>query len=105
MAREGEFDDDGYYISESISLDEDGNFEVSLQGLRPMTEYQCRVNIAYGGLCSDVWSFTMPNPYDQTFDLNGGTGTADTQVVYYGQTANQPNAPTMDKYVFADVSK
>lgn len=73
VAREGEFDDDGYYISESISLDEEGNFEVSLQSLRPMTEYQCRVNIAYGGLYSDVWSFTMPNPYDQTFDLNGGS--------------------------------
>ena len=75
VAREGEFDDDGYYSSESISLDEEGNFEVSLQGLRPMTEYQCRVNIAYGGLYSDVWSFTMPNPYDQTFDLNGGSAT------------------------------
>ena len=73
VAREGEFDDDGYYISESISLDEEGNFEVSLQDLRPMAEYQCRVNIAYGGLYSDVWSFTMPTPYDHTFDLNGGS--------------------------------
>lgn len=73
VAREGEFDDGYSYSSESISLDEDGNFEVSLQGLRPMTEYQCRVNIAHRGLYSDVWSFTMPNPYDQTFDLNGGS--------------------------------
>ena len=73
VAKDGEFDDGYGYSSESISLDEEGNFEVSLQGLRPMTEYQCCVNIAYGGLYSDVWPFTMPHPYDQTFDLNGGS--------------------------------
>jgi len=48
----------------------------------------------------DLYAMYGINLYTVTFDLNGGTGTADPQTVEYKGKATQPDDPTRDGYDF-----
>ena len=60
-----------------------------------------RVKISEDTTFSAVWGTEAPDVVTVTFDLNGGSGSAATQILNYGDKASKPTDPAKSASIFA----
>ena len=93
--------------SKTIVLPERGfSNETNLEGWTSSADGETyspgdRVEISENTTFSAVWGTEAPDVVTVTFDLNGGSGSAATQILNYGDKATKPTNPVKSASIFA----